>query len=105
MNLVAGASVALIASIGLGCAGAAVDTRPLSDAEREALIREQQTVALRRDVGAPGNARTGCAQSSMSSRLNARRTDYQGADSFDSRGCVEAPPPRAVMPVPPKPAP
>ena len=74
-----------------GCAASTADTRPLTDAERQALIREQEAKSLKREGQAGGRA--GCAGSSPSSRLNARRADYQGADSFDSRGCPEEPPP------------
>jgi hypothetical protein len=83
---------ALLALLALSACASSPDTRPLTAAEREALLREQMTADLRRDVGAPANTRSGCNQSTLGSRLNARRTDYQGADSFDSRGCLERPP-------------
>lgn len=108
MMLVARMPLVLAALLVGGCATAAADSRPLTDVEREALIREQQTAALRRDVGVDASARAGCAQSSSSSRLNARRSDYQGADSFDSRGCAEPSSPggrKPIAPTPAKPAP
>jgi hypothetical protein len=70
------------------CAPAA-DTRVLTPAEKEQLVREHEAIELRRRLGVATPQRPGCAGSSSASRLMARENRYSGSDSFDSRGCPE----------------
>ena len=82
------AVLAALAACSSACAPSA-DTRLLTPAEKEQLLREQQTVELRRQLGASSIQRLGCSASSPASRLNARQSHFSAADSFDTRGCTD----------------
>jgi hypothetical protein len=82
------AGLAALAALSAGCAPAA-DTRSLTAAEKEQLVREQEAVAVRRQLEGRAPQRAGCSASTSASRLLARRNGYNGSDSFDSRGCPE----------------
>lgn len=82
------AGLVALGACSTACAPAA-DTRLLTPAEKEQLLREQRTLELRRSLGASSIPRLGCSASSSASRLNARQSGYSGADSFDARGCTE----------------
>jgi hypothetical protein len=82
------ASLAALCAWSSACAPAA-DTRVLTPAEKEQLLREHRTLELRHRLGAASPQRLGCTASSPVSRLDARQAHYSGADSFDTRGCTE----------------
>ncbi len=82
------AALAALAACSSACAPTA-DTRPLTPAEKEQLLREHQTAELRRRLGASSIQRLGCSASSPASRLDARQSHYGAADSFDTRGCTD----------------
>lgn len=84
------AAFAALATCSSACAPAA-DTRVLTPAEKEQLLREHQNAELRRKLGVSSTQRLGCSASSPVSRLNARQSHYGAADSFDTRGCTEDP--------------
>ena len=93
-------ALATLAVCSSACAPAA-DTRVLTPAEKEQILREQRTLELRNQLGAASPQRLGCSASSPVSRLNARQRHFSGADSFDTRSCTDAqvgktrPPPAA----------
>jgi hypothetical protein len=82
------AALAALAAWSSACAPAA-DTRALTPAEKEQLVRDHRTLELRHRLGAASPQRLGCSASSPVSRLNARQSHYSGADSFDTRACTD----------------
>ncbi len=82
------AGLAALAVCSSACAPAA-ETRVLTPAEKEQLVREHRTLELRSRLGAASPQRLGCSASTPVSRLNARQGGYSGPDSFDTRGCTD----------------
>jgi hypothetical protein len=81
-------ALAALAVLSSACAPAA-DTRVLTPAEKEQILREHRTLELRHQLGAASPQRLGCSASSPVSRLDARQSHYSGADSFDTRSCTD----------------
>ena len=81
------AGLAMLCTWFSACAPTA-DTRVLTPAEKEQLVHEQEALELRRRLGL-ARPRPACAGSTPATRLMARRSQYSGADSFDTRGCPE----------------
>lgn len=83
-------AMAALAASSWGCAPAP-EARALTAADKAQLLREHETLELRRRLGGASPQRLGCTASNSASRLMARANRFSGADSFDSRGCPEEP--------------